>query len=211
MFVELIESLRCPNEHEPSALVVAATNVVARHIVDGTLGCPVCGAQFVIAGGVARFGEAPAIPPAEPSDAEAMRLAAFLELTDAKGFAFLCGRWSVQAERLLRLTETPVVLVNPAGNAPANVAAGVIVTAQAIPFADGAARAAALDESVSDALRLEAVRAVRTGGRVLGPATTSVPDGVREIARDGSVWVGEKETAAGTDRPRLVRLARAKS
>jgi len=44
VFVELIEALRCPRPHEDAHLVASATRTEARHIVDGVLGCPVCGA-----------------------------------------------------------------------------------------------------------------------------------------------------------------------
>src|SRR5881392_4231822 len=119
MFIELIESLRCPNAHEPSALVASVSRVLERHILDGTLGCPVCGAEFRIDNGIARFAEPLSRPGrVEPSDEAAMRLAAFLELTDGRGFALLCGAWAGHAERLRRLVETSVVFVNAAAGAP---------------------------------------------------------------------------------------------
>ena len=37
------------------------------------------------------------------------------------------------------------------------------------------------------------VRATRVKGRLVGPVSTALPDGVREIARDDVVWVGERE------------------
>ena len=207
MFVELIETLRCPSRHEESPLVVSAHRTEARHIVEGTLGCPVCGATFPISGGVARFGE-PSPTPAESASPEAaMRLAAFLELTDARGFALLCGRWGAHIDLMLRLMETPIVLVNPPSSVPPDVASGVLVTRDAVPFAAGAARAVALDDAPGDLVR-SAVRAVRAGGRVVGPASLPLPDGVVELARDERMWVGEK-TAASDATPRLVEIRKA--
>ena len=59
MFVELIESLRCPRHLEGAAdaphLVASTTRSEARHIIDGVLGCPTCNAEFPIVNGVARF------------------------------------------------------------------------------------------------------------------------------------------------------------
>ena len=46
MFVEIIDLLRCPNAHAESWLVAAAARTVGRHIVEGTLGCPVCEAEM---------------------------------------------------------------------------------------------------------------------------------------------------------------------
>ena len=40
------------------------------------------------------------------------------------------------------------------------------------------------------------------GGRIVGPARASVPEGVKELVRDETVWVGEREAPAAP----LVRL-----
>ena len=53
MFIELVDALRCPVPHEDSWLVASAERTESRHIVTGTLGCPVCRAQFPIRRGVA--------------------------------------------------------------------------------------------------------------------------------------------------------------
>jgi uncharacterized protein YbaR (Trm112 family) len=207
VFVELIESLRCPNDHEESALIASATRSEARHIIQGTLGCPVCHSEFPIKDGVAEFGARPAFNVFEvPSQETAMRLAAFLELTDVRGFALLCSRWAIHIEPLSRITEAPIVAVNPSIAMPVRLAAGAI-RAKVIPFAEGSARAFALDNSSSKELIASGVRAVRAGGRVLGPATLPVPEGVTEMARDDEVWVGEK-TGASSKAPRLVSLSK---
>ena len=209
MFVELIEALRCPRLHEEAHLVARASRTEARHIVDGVLGCPVCGAEFTIANGVAQFGEPGVETGPEQPDAEtAMRLAAFLELTDARGFALLCGRWGAHADAIHQLAETQLVLVNPPRTVPADVAAGVVLTRDAVPFAEGSARALALDDPAPLEFARSAVRAVRVGGRVLGPATFDLPEGVTELVRDERMWVGEK-TAASDVTPRLVSITKA--
>jgi uncharacterized protein YbaR (Trm112 family) len=208
VFVELIESLRCPRAHEETHLVVSASRTDARHIVDGILGCPVCGAEFAIRDGVAQFDAPPLLTAFELPDAEiAMRLAAFLELTDSSGFALLCGRWGVHVGILRQMTETPLVLVNHSIAAPANAAAGA-VRARMIPFAESSARALAIDEVSPPEIVTSGVRAVKTGARVLGPSTIAVPAGVTELVRDERVWVGEK-TAASDPTPRLVSITRA--
>jgi uncharacterized protein YbaR (Trm112 family) len=208
VFVELIEALRCPRGHEETQLVASATRTDARHIMDGILGCPVCGAEFAITDGVALFDAPPALGGHELPDAEvAMRLAAFLELTDARGFALLCGRWGVHAALIQQMTDTPLVLVNHSIAAPAHAAAGAI-RAGVVPFAASSARALALDEVSSPEIITSGVRAVKTGGRVLGPSTVAVPADVSELVRDDRVWVGEK-TATSTPTPRLVPITRA--
>ena len=210
MFVELIEQLRCPHPHEESQLIASASRTEARHIVEGVLGCPLCGAEFPITRGVARFSDPEAtVAPQAPSAEMAMRLAAFLDLTDANGFALLCGRWGAQADAILRLADARLVLVNPPPNVRADVAAGVVVTRDIVPFAAGSARALALDEGMPS-LTDSAVGAVRTGGRVVGPSALGVPAGVTELTRDAHTWVAQRNAAPDRDAaPRLVALTRA--
>jgi uncharacterized protein YbaR (Trm112 family) len=209
MFVELIEVLRCPRDHEETRLIASATRTVDRHIRDGVLGCPHCHAEFPIVEGVARFVEALPPPREEAPDAEAaMRLAAFLELVDAGGFALLFGRWGSHADQLRRISDAPVMLVNPATRAIGDVA-GTIMTDERLPLAPRSARGAALDDSTSSALAESAVRSVQPGGRIVGPIGLTVPDGLQELVRDDSLWVAER-TAAPDAAPRLTVLQRSK-
>lgn len=210
MFVELIEALRCPRPHEEAQLVASATRTESRHIVDGVLGCPVCGAEFTIEQGVARFGEPARQATYEAPDAEAaMSLAAFLGLTDTRGFTLLGGRWATQAGGIRRLADAHLVLVNPPPDVPSDIAAGVILTRDAMPFAPGAAGAAALDDSGSPDLIRATIRAVRAGGRVLGPASLALPAEVTELVRDERMWVAETKAAPETPAPRLVSIRKA--
>jgi len=194
MFVELLEALRCPRSHDESALVVAAGRMVDRHILDGTLGCPVCGAEFRISNGITQF-EIPARPTAEESadPAVGLRLAAFLELTDAKGFAILSGVWGAQLDPVQRVSDTPCVLMNPPARYGGEPAA--VILCDALPLAALSARAAALDADMTPTQITSVVRAVRTGGRIVGPSSLPLPAGVSEVARDDTLWVGEKPGA----------------
>ena len=209
MFVELIESLRCPNGHAETALVASADKSEARHIVDGTLGCPTCGAEFLIRDGILMISEPRGVTRGDAASAEeAMRLAAFLELTEARRFALLCGRWGTHASAIAELSSTPLVLVNPSLPAPAE-AAGVVLSATRLPFAEGVARGVALDDALSRETIASALATVAQKGRVLGPVSLPVPEGVTELTRDTRVWVGETN-AAPDQAPRLVSLKRAR-
>jgi hypothetical protein len=206
VFVEIIEQLRCPRPHDESPLVVAATRSEARHIRDGTLGCPVCSAEFVLADGIVTFDTALPAPPSAPSAESAMRLGAFLELTDARGFAVLCGRWGAHAGHLLGLAQTPLVLVNPPEIAVGLDVAAIIRTSGPLPFATGSARAIALDDVAGLPDPADAMRVVRSGGRVVGPVSLALPHGVSEIVRDEREWVGDWRGGAP---PQLIPLRRA--
>ena len=211
MFVELIESLRCPRDHEESPLIASARRTEARHIVEGVLGCPVCKTEFAIVDGELRVDpEAPRGAAEAPSAEIAMRLAAFLELTDARAPALLLGRWAAHADQMMRLTNAPLVLVNAPVGPQADVAARIL-SRETVPFADGAVRGAALDAAMSVALLESAVRAVRAGGRLLGDASLQLPAGVKEIVRDERIWVGQKESSTSDSPPALVSLSRKKS
>jgi uncharacterized protein YbaR (Trm112 family) len=197
MFIELVDALRCPVPHEESWLVAAASRMEARHIVDGTLGCPVCKAEYPIRDGVVDFRRGAGQPPAEDAPASpeiAVRLAAMLDLSDAQGFAVLLGSWGSQAAELTAIVETPLILIDPADGTTGSPGISVVRCDGEIPLAAGAARAMAID--VDSAARIaSAVRATRQRGRVLGPAFVALPDGVIELARDEAVWVGERDSA----------------
>lgn len=197
MFIELVDALRCPVPHEESWLVAAATRMEHRHIVHGTLGCPVCSAEYPIRDGVVDFRSGaephPALPPHTP-DEPAMRLAAMLDLTDAQGFAVLLGRWGSRAAELAAIVETPLILVDPPDGVIGAPGISVVRTDGEVPLGAGAARAMAIDE-VGVARAASAVRATRTRGRVMAPLSLALPDGVRELARDDALWVAEREPA----------------
>jgi uncharacterized protein YbaR (Trm112 family) len=196
MFIELVDALRCPTPHEESWLVASATRMSYRHIVEGVLGCPVCHAEFPIRQGVVDFRRAAAVSPPSggpPDPEQATRLAALLDLSDRSGFAVLLGPWGVHAPLLRAVVETPLVLVDPPEGTEGEPGISVVRCDGAIPLAAGAARGIALDAGAPERAA-SAVRATRVKGRVVGPASVAVPDGVHELARDEDAWVGERET-----------------
>jgi uncharacterized protein YbaR (Trm112 family) len=198
MFIELVDALRCPVPHEESWLVAAAVRMEARHIVEGTLGCPVCSAEYPIHDGVVDFRRSDGAIVAErvAGDAEqAMRMAALLNLSDAQGFAVLLGAWGAQAHELASMVETPIVVVDPPLDVVGAPGVSVLRCDGVVPLAIGAARAMAIDDS-SDERVASAVRATRAKGRVLAPLSVPVPAEVTELARDETMWVGERAALA---------------
>lgn len=176
--------------------MLAARRTEERHVLEGTLGCPVCRAEYPIHDGIADFtdsttehGAAGAVlhtlPPAD-------HLAAMLNLGDALGFAVLIGAWGTRANELLELLDAPPLLLvePPAGVTMGHGLSGIRASAT-LPLATGAARAVATD-SLDVARVADAARVTRVGGRLVAPAASRVPEGVRELARDATVWVGER-------------------
>ena len=198
MFIELVDALRCPVPHEESWLVAASTRMAFRHIVEGTLGCPVCKAQYAVHRGVVDFRRAthaPLPPDAAPDEAQATRLAAFLDLTDHTGFALLVGGWSVHAPLVRAVAETPLLIVDPPEGVEGEPGISVIRCDGVLPLAVGASRGTAIDGG-DEARIASAVRATKAKGRLVAPVTVPLPSGATELARDESVWVAEREAAA---------------
>ncbi|HEX4469431.1 MAG TPA: hypothetical protein VH080_07835 [Gemmatimonadaceae bacterium] len=200
VFIELVDVLRCPNRHAETWLVLASEQMEERDIRSGTLGCPICKAEFPIVNGVARFGDAPrAGARGEPPDEnEALRLAALLDLTDSRGYAILIGDTGRHAPLLCTMTDVQLMLVNP----PPMVAMGMGIsgltadTSGALPLAPASARAVALDEHATPELLSSALGVLAPGGRLLVPVRLALPDGVTELARDDRHWLAERPSAS---------------
>ena len=207
MFIELVDLLRCPRDHEDSWLVAAIHERAGRDIVKGVLGCPVCMAEYPIENGVGIFGEG--IPTSavhargtydESDDDAAMRCAALLDLFDPGGAVILGGVWGRVARALLDISRTAILLVAPPPGilAPGDTISSIQV-GERLPVAAGSMRGIALDERTSaPSLVASAARALKAGGRMVVPVAAALPPGVVERARDDLYQVGEAEAAAGT-------------
>ena len=210
MFIEFVESLRCVRAHEESWLVLVADRMEARNVLQGALGCPVCGARYPIADGVADFraagagAAAGAQEPLEresapPDPDEALRAAALLGLGDPGGTAALAGSWGGVAPALATIAPVHLLLVDPPFAARAAEGVSVVRTNGTLPLAAASLRGVALDERTSSpALVDSSVRALRARGRLVAPAAVPVPPAVTELARDARHWVGEREAEPST-------------
>lgn len=215
MFIELVDSLRCPVAHEESHLIASATRMVARHILDGELGCPACHARYPIRDGEALFtpdgasgspgARAVNLASGGAADHEgAMRLAALLGLDGPGGFAILEGTAAGYAEPVAAIVgEVPLLLVNPAGDARAAPGISVLRSGHVLPIASSSARGVATG-STHAATLAEFSRLLRDGGRLVAPASATLPDGVAQLARDEREWVAEKRAE-----PAVVSIGRA--
>jgi uncharacterized protein YbaR (Trm112 family) len=193
VFIELIDVLRCPNAHEDSWLVLAAGRTNGRDIIDGTLGCPVCRAEYAIVNGVVRFTDEPRARAEPPDEGEAFRLAALLDLTGGRGYAVLVGETGNQAPRVRELTDMQLMLVNPPdGVAMGGGVSGLTSAPGTLPLAAGSARAIALHRAASPALLAASLDALAPGGRLLAPVALPLPAKLSELARDERHWLAER-------------------
>lgn len=220
MFIELVDILRCGRPHDDSWLVLSAERMSGRHVVSGTLGCPVCGTVYPIVDGEARLGaggDGERHPSADPAvawlgDAAApLQAAALLGLADLRHPVLLAGAWSALGESLAALAPGLYLVVNPESPIPpGRTELSVIRAAGSLPLAAGKLHGAALDDAAIRAGLLDgAARAVRPGGRLVAPASTPLPPDYSELGRDDSIWVAEHQATAHGPPVRLGRAPRA--
>jgi hypothetical protein len=205
VFIPLVDTLRCVRPHADTWLVASIERADERFIIDGTLGCPTCLAEYPIRAGVVHFTDRPVEPsrvaPPE-SEAEAMRLAAALDLTEPRVTALLHGEWGVQAQLVRGVSPAQLMLLNPPVGMVGGDGVSVLIS-EVAPLAQASIDAIAIDGLVSDALFASLRASLRRGGRILAPATTPVPDGFTELARDADVWVARLDDAAIVSAPIL--------
>jgi hypothetical protein len=201
VFIPLVDLLRCVRPHEETWLVASIDRAEQRDIIDGTLGCPICLAEYPIRDGVVYFAadaEEPA--PVAPRDDDALRLAAALDLVDARMVAVLHGGWGAHAPLVRGLSPAQLLLVNP----PRGVMSGdgvSIVVATTAPLAHAAVHAVAIDSIADDGMIQSLCASLRGDGRMLGRLAMGIPADLRELARDGQVWVARRRPEEVTSRP----------
>jgi uncharacterized protein YbaR (Trm112 family) len=207
VFVPLIDILRCVRSHDETWLVASIERADDRDMLEGVLGCPICLTEYPVRDGVVHFAanRAPDRPPVEESGAlvaeeDAMRVAAALDLTDARMIAVLHGAWAGVAQLVRAVSPAQLLLIN----GPPEMVSGdgvSIVVSDTAPLAQGSVDAVAVDATASAAMLESLVRSLRAKGRMLGPVAIAVPDGLVEIARDDEVWVASLDVKVTVSAP----------
>ncbi len=192
MRVDTIELLRCPAVHEAAPLVTVADTRDGERLIAGTLGCPVCGCEYALRGGVvyltARDPVEAGVPLARDTPPiDVTRLAALLGLTEPGLRVMLCGTHAVASDEIERLTGAHCLAVNGDAAVADQLVAAVDRT---LPIASASLHGLALDATHS-ALVNDAIRVVRVGGRIVAPVSIPMPPGLRELARDEHEWVAQ--------------------
>lgn len=203
MFIPLVDVLRCARPHEETWLVATIDHAEDRDIIDGTLGCPTCLAEYPIRDGVVMFDAGVSRPEyQQPSERDVVRLAAALDLVDPRMTAVLDGSWGAYAPMLRGVSPVPLLLVNP----PEGITSGdgvSIVLAATAPIAPSSVNAVAIDAGSSGPMISSLTRGLRGGGRMVGPATMALPDNLVEITRDSDLWVARLDAEATVSAPIL--------
>jgi len=201
VFIEMLDLLRCVNPHEDTWLVASLKAISNRFVIDGILGCPVCHAEYGVRHGIVDFRqEGDSLPTPSPGSGPvprnreelATRVGAFLNATEPGATLVVGGAWGNAAQELSVMTETRVLVLNPAKEVDESETVGLLRVSREIPLAAGSALGVAVDASFPPEIISSAVKVVRPGGRILAPTSMTPPAGAAILARDDRFWVAEK-------------------
>ena len=196
MHIEFIDLLRCPRPHEETWLVAAFYRMNGRMVLEGKLGCHVCGAEYPIRDGIAVFREQErAAPFGNRRDSEApdtaMRIAAFLDLARPGALALLTGDCANASDAVAALTSSRVIALNAALRTSDE---GVlqIESDPPLPLANHSLDGLALapPDSTGEMME-EASRLLRPRGRLLAASGLQLSGKFSELARDADYVVAE--------------------
>jgi hypothetical protein len=195
MFIELAQYLRCPRPHEDSYLVLSTGAMKERHVLFGTIGCPVCHSEFPLLDGVARLGQRPRWPGTPGPVPPAADVHAVLGLASPGGYIVLVGSATGLATELSRLLDgVHLICLNPADQMGWDASRRVVHATDLIPLRDAVARAVVLgSEALSVPWIPEAARVLLRGQRLVALAETlDPPAGIQTMAVGRGMWVGKK-------------------
>jgi hypothetical protein len=200
VFIELIDLLRCINAHEDTWLVASFQTVSNRFVLEASLGCPACSAQYPIHEGIADFSAGFAVASCEAERAvashnreeHATRAGAYLEATEPGATIALGGVWAYAAQELSAMAEVRVLALNAPAGVEESPGVGLLRVGSEIPVAAGSLLGVALDAWFPAKIVDSAVKAVRPGGRIVGPVTIPAPAELSVLAHDDSYWVAQK-------------------
>jgi hypothetical protein len=209
MFIELIDLLRCVNTHEDTWLVASFREVTNRMVIEGTLGCPVCSAEYEIRKGIVDFTRGDSIADVEVERAHAShqreelatRAGAYLDATQPGTTIVLGGLWAYAAQGLAEIADVRVIAVNAPSGVEETERVGLVRIADRIPLATNSVHGVAVDAWFGTPTIEEAVRIVRPVGRVVGATSSPAPESAVVLAHDEHYWVAEKA-------PEMVSLRR---
>ena len=194
MFIELTDHLRCPVDHDESFLVLLPDRVEGRSVIQGQLGCPVCGRTFELSNGVLDTGDAPAASASQPSALDAEALTALVGLSGPGGYLTLVGSVADLWKGIAALNPgVALVAVNP-GPEVADAPGISVLRSGRIPLKSRSMRGVVLGRPYADDARWvgEGARVVLPGLRIVGEGADPPADVIDLMASAGGVWVGVK-------------------
>jgi uncharacterized protein YbaR (Trm112 family) len=200
MHIELTEMLACPEPHAADVLVLSTAHMKGRIVQFGLVGCPVCRKEYQVVNGVVEFGgrgkgdegRGPAAthPPSDPATLQAL-----LDLSGPGGFVVLVGDSARHAVGLSALmTGIHFVGVNPPAGIQGSEVLSLLRAPKGIPLRAAMARGVVVDAGYARAPWLEEAARILLRGRrlVIEGESAERPAGVKQLASEKGLWVGEK-------------------
>ena len=208
----MIDLLRCVNAHEDTWLVASFREIANRIVIEGTLGCPVCSAEYEIKNGIVDFTRGQSVADSEAERAAAghrreelaTRAGAYLDVTQPGTTIVLGGLWAYAAQELADMADVRVIALNAPREVRESDRVGLVRIADSIPLASSSAHGVALDAWLRSATIDDAVRVTKPVGRVVSPVSFAAPADVVVLAHDEHYWVAEKT-------PEMIPLRRSPS
>jgi uncharacterized protein YbaR (Trm112 family) len=192
MFIELTDHLRCPVDHDERFLVLLPDRIEGRSVIEGQLGCPVCGRTFALSAGVFDTGDAPDVDSATPGKLDAEALTALVGLSGPGGYLVLVGPAADHWQDVAALNPgVALVAVNPGPDMTDAPGISVLRSGR-IPLKSRSMRGAVLGRPYADDPHWvrEAARAVLPGLRIVGEGVEPLGETIELLASADGVWVG---------------------
>lgn len=165
-----------------------------RSVLEGHLGCPVCGRTFDVRDGILDLGGAPDWPEETDAVLDAGAVTALTGLHGPGGYLTLVGSVASLWQELAELNPgVALVAVNP-GAGVTNAPGISVLRAGRIPLKSGSMRGVMLGKpygAESDWVS-DAARVVLPGLRVVGEGPNPSPGVIDLMASADGVWVGTK-------------------
>lgn len=193
MFIELTDHLRCIADHAEQFVVLLPDRMEGRRVMEGTVGCPVCGTVVPVVDGTMDFG-GPAVPSPGPTSLTADAVVTLLGLDGPGGFIVLIGGVGAMAPEVsARMPGARFVLVNPPAGAAGSEATSV-VRAGRLPVKVSSMRGVVVsaDHGADAAWVAAAVGAVLPGNRIVVESAVAPEAGLDVLARTDRLWVARK-------------------
>ena len=192
MFIELTDHLRCPADHDESFLVLLPDKIDGRSVIEGQLGCPLCGRTFQLHGGVFDTGDAPDINAGTTDRLDPDALTALVGLSGPGGYFVLAGPAANDWQDVAALNPgVALVAVNP-GPDITDAPSLSVLRSGGIPLKSRSMRGVVLGRPYADDPHWvrEAARVVLPGLRIVGEGAEPSSDVIDLLARAEGVWVG---------------------
>lgn len=192
MFIELAEFLRCPEPHPEAHLVLLPGEMVARYVVTGTVGCPVCRKEYPVRKGTVAFGPPPSPGPDAPLP-DPSTLRAVLGLASPGGYVVLVGSAARAAAALSALLEdVHLVGVNAPPALESSPQVSLLTAPGSIPLRSMARGVILGGEYSGPEWRSEGARVLLNGLRLVVLGDGEPTAGVTRLAGGPGIWIGEK-------------------